>query len=89
MSNPSDIFRRVEDLAKQNPDKARSLIDALEDQVDQRTGGRFKDRVDQAGDLIAGRLGVSSQQETPPPVQPDAAPQADPAQAQGDESTQA
>lgn len=75
MVNPSDIVRKAEELAKKNPDKARSLIDALEDRVDKVTGGKYAGHVDRAGDFVEGRLGLGSpDQRTADPQAPAAEP---------------
>ena len=66
---------KAKDYAKEHPDQARKAVERVEDLIDQRTGGRFKDLVDKGGDLVEGQLGVP--QQTPDPT-PDPSPSAGP-----------
>ena len=52
---------KLEDLARNNPDQARSAIDKVQDVINDRTGGKFSDLVDKGGDFVEGRLGLPEQ----------------------------
>ena len=39
---------KAKDHAQQNPDRARSVIDKIEDFVDEKTGGKYSAQVDRA-----------------------------------------
>ena len=54
----SDLINKAKQWASQNPDKARQAIDKVEDVVDSKTGGKYRDKVDQAGDAVGGQLGI-------------------------------
>ena len=56
--NAGEYVDKAKDYAQQNPDQARSFIDKVEDFVDQKTGGKYSAQVDQAGDWVAGQLGL-------------------------------
>lgn len=81
-----EIVDKASDLAQQNPDAARSMIDKVEDAVDTATGGRFSEQIDKAGDLIEDKLGLPNNQggtepapgETSQTDQPAETPQIDP-----------
>lgn len=63
-----DIVNKAKTLARKNPAATRKVIDAVQDQVDRRTRGKYRGQVDKAGDAIEGQLGVR------PTQRPDADP---------------
>lgn len=50
------IFDKAGDLAKQHHDKIEQGIDQVGDFADQKTGGKYADKVDQAQDFANERL---------------------------------
>lgn len=52
---------KLENLARENPDQARSAIDKVEDVINDRTGGKFSDLVERGGDFVEDRLGLPDQ----------------------------
>lgn len=69
-----EIADKAGDLARSNPDAARSVIDKVEDAVDTATGGRFSDAVDKAGDMLEEKLGLPNNQGGTEPAPTDPAP---------------
>lgn len=63
------IVNKAEALAKEHQDEVRKAIDAVEDQIDARTGGKYSQQVDQAGNAVEGRLGLPKPS-APAPEQP-------------------
>jgi len=49
---------KVRDYVKGNPEQAGSAIEKVEDLIDQRTGGKYADKVDQGGDVLRDKLGL-------------------------------
>lgn len=56
----------AQDYLQDNPDQARSLIDKVEDVIDERTGGQFSGMVDKAGDWAEEQLNLPEE----PPAEP-------------------
>ncbi|SDB84312.1 MT0933-like antitoxin protein [Raineyella antarctica] len=48
----------AEDYAKNNPDQVNEAIQRVGEEVDQRTGGRFTDQIDQAEQAVAQQMGA-------------------------------
>ena len=63
-----EAFNKAKDLARDNPDAARSAIDKVEDMLDQQTGGTFKDMIDKGGDFVEQQLGVTPEVPVPNPA---------------------
>ena len=59
---------KAKDYIKGNPQQAGSAIEKVEDLIDQRTGGKYADKVDQGGDILRQKLGIpgDAQQTTAP-----------------------
>ncbi|WP_151526056.1 antitoxin [Serinicoccus kebangsaanensis] len=62
------------DYAQDNPDKARSMIDKVEDLIDDKTGGRYADAVDRGGDWVEKQLGLPTEEESQPTTPGEPAP---------------
>lgn len=75
--NAGEYVDKAKDYAQKNPDQARSMIDKVEDFIDQKTGGKYSAQVDQAGDWVEGQLGMANNTNNPDPQAPADAP-ADP-----------
>ena len=67
---PGEVLDQASDLARENPEQARELIDRVEDIIDSRTGGRFSGAVDQAGEWAEGQLGLPGENPAPEPDAP-------------------
>ncbi|MDF8263030.1 antitoxin [Luteipulveratus flavus] len=80
----SDLINKARQWASKNPDKTRQAIDKVEDAVDSRTGGKYRDKVDQAGDAVGGQLGIPKEQQGggTPTQQPGQTPTQQPGQTQ-------
>ncbi|MDO5676637.1 MAG: antitoxin [Propionibacteriaceae bacterium] len=50
------LFDKIGDLAKQHEDKIEQGIEQAGDFVDEKTGGKYADKVDQAQDLANEQL---------------------------------
>lgn len=71
------IAGRARDLAGQDPETTRRLIDKVEDAIDTATGARFSDQIDKMGDLVEDTLGLPDDEAADAePFPPD--PQAEP-----------
>lgn len=46
------LFDKAKDLAQDNADKLDGVIDKAADAVDEKTGGKYSDKIDQAVDAI-------------------------------------
>lgn len=56
---------KAKDFVSKNPDKVRQGIDKAGDAFDQRTGGKYADKVDRVQDEANKRLGGERQGERP------------------------
>lgn len=56
------IFDKAKDVASQNADAVNQGIDQAGDFVDERTGGKFTDQVDQGQEFVKNQLGNDQQQ---------------------------
>jgi hypothetical protein len=61
------IVDKVKEMLGQNPDKAKSGVDKAGDVFDQKTGGKYSDKVDMAQDKAKQYIDGEQQQ---PPSQP-------------------
>lgn len=66
----------AEDFAAKNPDKVSEGIERVGEQVDQRTGGRYTEQIDQAERTVADRMGTQDPESQPNPEQVDPGQQA-------------
>jgi hypothetical protein len=58
------IFDRFKDQAQ---DKAKDISDAVEEEVNEKTGGKYSDQVDQAQQKVEGALGMGDRKDDPAP----------------------
>ena len=63
--NADQYIDKAKDYAGKNPDMTRSGIDKVEDFIDQKTGGKYADQIDQAGDWLEGKLGLPNNTNNP------------------------
>ena len=59
------IFDKAKDVASQNADAVRQGVDKAGDFVDERTGGKFADQVDQGQEFVKNQLDGNQQQQPP------------------------
>ncbi|MGO4341313.1 Rv0909 family putative TA system antitoxin [Pedococcus sp. 2YAF34] len=72
---------KFKDYVKGNPEQAGSAIEKVEDLIDQRTGGKYADKVDKGGDVLRDKLGLPPQADQPadqPGAQPGTPPATQP-----------
>ena len=50
------MLDKAKDLAKGNADKVKEGLDKAGDMVDEKTGGKFGDKIDQAKDMVADKI---------------------------------
>lgn len=55
----NNIFGKIKQYAGQNPDKARDAIDKVSKTVDEKTGGKYSDKIQKAGDAAGSGLGLN------------------------------
>ncbi|HJE52486.1 MAG TPA: antitoxin [Tessaracoccus flavescens] len=65
--NADQYVDKAKDYAQENPEHARSWIDKAEDFIDEKTGGKYADKVDAAGDWVEGQLGLPNNTNNPAP----------------------
>ena len=50
------MLDKAKDLAKGNADKVKEGLDKAGDMVDEKTGGKFGDKIDQAKDMVGDKI---------------------------------
>ncbi|KQZ90536.1 hypothetical protein ASD62_15860 [Phycicoccus sp. Root563] len=55
---------KAKDYIKGNPEQAGSAIEKVEGLIDQRTGGKYADKIDKGGDVLREKLGLPSDGDT-------------------------
>ena len=73
----SSWIDKAKDFIKGNPDKARDALEKAEDVVNERTGGKYAEQVDQGSDMVGEKLGLPP--ETEDATAPEPAPSPGPA----------
>lgn len=58
-----DWAEKAEDLAKKHPKQADQLLDRVEDEIEERTGHKFDQQVEQGVDAVQNRYGGDAEQE--------------------------
>lgn len=89
--NGGEYVDKARDAARDNPDKARSAIDKVQEAANRRTGGKFGSLIDKAGDFVEDKLGLPADTKDEPTAEPKAdstaepktGPAAEPAQPEG------
>ena len=64
------LFDKVKGLAGQHADKVEGAIDKAADVVDQKTGGKYSDRIDKGTEAAKGFLGDEGEQQPPSRLAP-------------------
>ena len=73
----SSWIDKAKDFIKGNPDKAKDALEKAEDMVNERTGGKYAEQVDQGSDMVGEKLGLPP--ETEDATAPEPAPSPGPA----------
>jgi hypothetical protein len=58
LDKAKDALEKVEDLAKDNPDKVEAGIDKAKDLISDKTGGKFDSQIDAAAEKATDALGL-------------------------------
>ena len=61
-----DVAGKVEDVTEENVDKLGNLIDKGADKLDEKTGGKHSDKIDQVVDSVQDPADATSRAEGPP-----------------------
>lgn len=59
------IFDKAKDLAGAHKERADSIVDKAGDMVDEKTGGKFVEQVDQGQEFVKGQYGEGQQPPAP------------------------
>jgi hypothetical protein len=54
----NEIVDEAKKLAGEHPEQAKEALEKAEDILDERTGGKFSDQIEQGGDAVEGQLGL-------------------------------
>ncbi|GGT34881.1 antitoxin [Streptomyces purpureus] len=60
------IMDKLKDMLGQHQDKAGQASDAAERKINERTGGKYEDKVDQGQQQVEDRLGMRDRRDQPP-----------------------
>ncbi len=58
MVNIGGLFEKAKQAMQSNPDKVRDGLDKVEDLIDKKTGGQYKDKITQGADALEDALGL-------------------------------
>ena len=61
-----DVPGKVEDVTEENVDKLGNLIDKAADRLDEKTGGKHSDKIDQVVDAVQDPADATVRAEEPP-----------------------
>ena len=72
----SDWIEKAKDFVKGHPEQAKQGLDKVEDLLNERTGGKYADRIDQGSDKLKESLGLPPDEEAtlPPTPSPEPGP---------------
>lgn len=59
----NDLFNKIKGYATQNPQKAQQALDKVEQTVNDKTGGKYSDKLSKAGDAASKGLGLDQNQQ--------------------------
>ena len=65
---------KAKDFIKGHPEQARDALEKAEDLVNERTGGKYSEQVDQGSDALGDQLGLPPEAEDVPAPAPDPGP---------------
>ena len=61
------LFDRAKELAEEHADKVGDAIDKVADVVDDKTGGKYSDKIDKGADAAKGFIGDDRDEAKEPP----------------------
>ena len=61
-----DVAGKVEDVTEENVDKLGDLTDRAADKLDEKTGGKYSDKIDQVVDGVRDPADATARAEEPP-----------------------
>ncbi|HWC11798.1 MAG TPA: antitoxin [Acidimicrobiales bacterium] len=61
-----DVTGKVEDVTEEKVDKLGDLIDKGADKLDEKTGGKYSDKIDQVVDAVQDPADATGRAEEPP-----------------------
>lgn len=68
--NLGAIIGKAKQVIQDNPDKVRAGLDKVEQVVDSKTGGKYRDQISKGADALESALGVPKSQTVPGQVSP-------------------
>ncbi len=74
-----EALDQATEYAQEHPAQAKGAIDALEDKLDEVTGGRFRDVIDKGGEYLEEEFGIPADVSQNPPADLDPDAPAEPA----------
>ena len=74
-----EALDQAKEYAQEHPAQAKGAIDALEDKLDEVTGGRFRDVIDKGGEYLEEEFGIPADVSQNPPADLDPDAPAEPA----------
>ena len=70
----SDWIHKAKDFIKGHPEQAEQGLDKAEEMINQRTGGKYADKIDRGADAVREQLGLPADEATQPPTTPEPVP---------------
>ncbi len=64
------LFDKAKDLAGKHADKVEGAIEKVADVVDEKTGGKYSDKIDQGAEAAKGLVDGEGEQEPPSRLTP-------------------
>lgn len=61
-----DVTDKIKDVAEENADKLGGLIDKAADKVDEKTGGKYSDKIDRVVEAVQKPSDATAPAEEPP-----------------------
>lgn len=79
--DPAKLWRQAKRAAQKNPDAVRRNLDKAQEFVDDKTGGKYHDKIESGGDALEKGLGVPQEStyprvDDPPATEPTGEPKA-------------
>lgn len=76
----SDWIEKAKDFVKGHPEQAKQGLDKVEDLLNERTGGKYADQIDQGSDKLKESLGLPPDEEATIPPAPSPSPEPGPSE---------
>ena len=62
MDEAKELAEKAKDLAAGHEDQAKAALDKAGDLIDEKTGDKYKDQVDQGQEFVGEKLGLTEDQ---------------------------